>query len=132
MSTYNRLHNVGNPHQGPSLKVLCVCSAGLLRSPTMAWLLCQEPWGFNTRAAGLSKDYALIPVDPVLIAWADEIITVEKELTDELISKFKPDKTVHTIEIPDQFGYRDPYLVKLMREALTKLYPVGDENYNED
>ncbi len=63
--TFNRLHNMRNPHQGSNKKVLCVCSAGLLRSPTLAWILSNEPFNFNTRAVGTSSEYALIVLDEV-------------------------------------------------------------------
>ncbi len=77
MREMNRMHNAGNLHQGQYKKVLCVCSAGLLRSPTTAVVLSKEPYNFNTRAAGCVPDYALIKVDAVLIHWADEIVCME-------------------------------------------------------
>lgn len=45
----NQLANVGNRFQTKTKKVLCVCSAGLLRSPTLANVL-NLKYGFNTRA----------------------------------------------------------------------------------
>ena len=59
MSTFNKLANTRNPYQGTSKRVLCVCSAGLLRSPTIAWILSNPPFNFNTRAAGVSLEYVL-------------------------------------------------------------------------
>ena len=47
MSKMNRLANTQNKYQGKYKKVLCVCSAGLLRSPTAALVLSQEPFNFN-------------------------------------------------------------------------------------
>ena len=55
----NRLANSSNRYQGEYKRVLCVCSAGLLRSPTAALVLSQEPYNFNTRAAGLDEAFAL-------------------------------------------------------------------------
>ena len=52
----NAMHNCTNPYQTGTEKILCVCSAGLLRSPTLAGELYKR--GFNTRAAGV-HDYAL-------------------------------------------------------------------------
>ena len=52
MSLMNRLGNSKNPYQGDFKKVLCVCSAGLLRSPTAAWVLSNAPFNFNTREIG--------------------------------------------------------------------------------
>ena len=71
----NQLANVGNPFQGKAKKVLCVCSAGLLRSPTLANVLHRQ-FGFNTRAVGYCQEYALIPISQALIWWADEIVFV--------------------------------------------------------
>ncbi len=42
-----------NPYQGKYKRVLCVCSAGVLRSATTAVVLSKEPFNFNTRSAGL-------------------------------------------------------------------------------
>ena len=76
MTRMNALWNCKNPYQGDYKKILCVCSAGLLRSPTIAYVLGEM--GFNTRAAGI-YDYALISVDDVLLDWADVIVTAEEE-----------------------------------------------------
>ena len=67
-SPMNALHNVTNPYQGPEKRVLCLCSAGLLRSARLAQIL-QQDYNYNTRNAGVS-DYALIPVNTALLAWA--------------------------------------------------------------
>lgn len=85
MSTFNRLYNCKNPNQGMQKRVLCLCSAGLLRSPTVAWVLSNPPYDYNTRAAGVNQEYALIPVDECLISWADEIVCVEPAIEDQLI-----------------------------------------------
>ncbi len=74
-STLNQLANINNPYQGKSKKVLCLCSAGLLRSPTAANVLHRE-FGFNTRSAGV-MDYALIPLSEALFLWADEVLVMD-------------------------------------------------------
>lgn len=109
----NRIANCGNPFQGKSKKVLCVCSAGLLRSPTAAEVLSREPFGFNTRAAGLVKQFALIPVDEVLLAWADEIVCMEIEHVE--ILREKTEKPIICLEIEDSFRFRDPKLIKAIQ-----------------
>lgn len=75
----NRIANSTNQFQGSYKRVLCVCSAGLLRSPTTALVLSQPPYNYNTRAAGLTKEFALVPVDPVLLHWADEVVCMNSE-----------------------------------------------------
>ena len=67
MSTMNRMSTVHNRYQGDYKRVLCVCSAGLLRSPTAALVLAQDPYNYNTRAVGVTQDFALVPVDRVLL-----------------------------------------------------------------
>lgn len=117
-STQNQIANVSrNPFQGSKKKVLCLCSAGLLRSPTAANVL-QQHFGYNTRAAGTCDDFCLIPVSEALVAWADEVVFVDEAckryLTDEekeFINNWHP-KTV-TLDIDDNFQY-DDHQLKLM------------------
>ena len=75
----NRLWNISNTAQGKDIKVLCVCSAGLLRSPTMARLLCRKYKNVNPRAVGHAADFALIPLENLHIAWADIILLSDSE-----------------------------------------------------
>jgi predicted protein tyrosine phosphatase len=119
--TMNRLHNAKNQNQGDHKKVLCVCSAGLLRSPTAAWVLSHEPYNFNTRAAGSDEDFALIPVDEVLLTWAELVVCMDGRQAAHVRALLKtlklsdPPKVI-SLDIPDQFRYRDPELVNLIRE----------------
>jgi predicted protein tyrosine phosphatase len=108
----NRLHNCKNPYQGQAKRVLCVCSAGLLRSPTAANVLHRE-YGYNTRACGV-HDYALIMLDEVLLQWADEIVVVDKYLVDHIPERFK--KIVTALQIPDSYGYMDENLQAIIKE----------------
>ena len=116
----NRIHNSTNPYQGNYKKVLCVCSAGLLRSPTAAWILSNKPYNFNTRAAGL-HDYALIPVDEVLLEWAECIVCMDKDQQKTL--QGLTTKQVFCLDIPDAFSYRDPKLVKLIKKRFKEVWP---------
>ena len=114
MSLMNRLGNAHNPFQGNYKKVLCVCSAGLLRSPTAALVLSQEPYNFNTRAAGLEPDFALVSVDDVLLEWADEIVCMTQEQAHALATR--TEKLIVCLDIPDSYAYRDSQLMKLIKE----------------
>lgn len=115
MSYMNRLANCHNRYQGDAKRVLCVCSAGLLRSPTTAWVLGQEPYNYNTRAAGLSTEYALIPVDDVLIKWADEVVCMDIYQADELKERFGVENP-KVLSIPDMFRYKDETLIRMIKE----------------
>jgi predicted protein tyrosine phosphatase len=124
MSYYNRLANATNPYQGNMRRVLCVCSAGLLRSPTIAWILSNPPFNFNTRAAGISKEYALIPVDDALLVWADDIICVEERISEQVRNELEDIavKPVYTIETPDRYMTRSPELIEYLTPKLKELY----------
>ena len=115
----NRLHNCQNPYQGNFPRVLVVCSAGLLRSPTVSWVLGQDPWNYNCRAAGV-YDYALIPVDKVLLTWAEKILCLEKEhevIIRAKLAEYAIDKNVGILAIPDSYAYRSPELISKIREV---------------
>ena len=121
----NRLHNVTNPNQTKAKKVLCLCSAGLLRSPTAANALHQK-YGFNTRAAGVSPDYALIPVDDVLLSWADEILCVSAEVRKDLIMYYpelSKDTKVFSMNIPDKYEWNNKELINCILEQYQELEP---------
>lgn len=114
--TKNQLANVGNKFQTDARKVLVVCSAGLLRSPTVANALHKE-LGFNTRAVGACKEFAIIPVTQALIWWADEIVFVDK---DSLLSMEQEELNeindvgcpITTLNIPDEYNWGDEELSK--------------------
>lgn len=118
--TKNRIHNSTNPYQGDYKKVLCICSASLLRSPTCAVVLSQEPYNYNTRCAGYSQEYALTPIDPVLLNWAEEIICMEQKHLDVVSQMLKDNnitnKIVITLDIEDKYEYRNPELISLIKE----------------
>ncbi len=123
MERRNALHNCKNPFQGKATRVLCLCSAGLLRSPTLAGELYKR--GFNSRAAGV-HDYALIPVDNVLLHWADTIIFVNKDLRYIINDKIPADTNVIELDIPDQYEFRHPELVKIINNEIDKLEKNGN------
>ncbi len=133
MSILNRIHNSTNPYQGESPKVVCVCSAGLLRSPTLARVLLKDPYQCNTRAVGASDEFALIPLDEVLVSWADCIIFVSQEVFDTASAKnILTDKECVILDIPDKFSYMDQQLVKEIKKHLTDIDFLGIiRSYNE-
>lgn len=122
----NQLSNVGNQFQTKTKKVLCVCSAGLLRSPTLANVLHKE-FGFNTRAVGCDKEFALIPISQALIWWADEIVFVNRENFDSLTQEEKDEiesvacpTTILNIE--DDFDWNDSVLCRQLFESYNRAW----------
>ena len=115
----NRIFEV-NECEGTYKRVLCVCSGGILRSPTTAFVLSQEPYNFNTRAAG-SEPYALIPVSQALISWADEIICMKEHHLNRLKELFYDLNRVTVLDIADDYDYRQPELIELIRKRYDSL-----------
>lgn len=105
-----------NPFQGEDKKVLFVCSAGILRSATGARIYAKK---YNTRACG-SEDYALIPITPDLIAWADQIVFVNKENFSSVNRKFPgvSEKSFKVLDIPDVF----PHMHQGLIDAFVRQY----------
>ncbi len=120
----NRLANTKNPFQGEAKKVLCVCSAGLLRSPTTANVLHRE-FGYNTRAAGISEEYGLIIVDQALLYWADEIVTMDEDhfihVQDMLDAFGLRKKDLFCLQVPDNFAYMDGELQEIILNRYNSL-----------
>ena len=96
-------------------RVLFVCSQNRLRSPTAERVFSGRP-GFEVASAGLNND-AETPVSSELVEWADVIFVMEKTHRDKLSEKFRPhlkNKRVICLDIPDQFDFMDPVLVRLL------------------
>lgn len=110
-----------NHFQGESRKVLCVCSAGCLRSPTAASVLHTE-YGYNTRSAGVEEEYAIVPVTARLLMWADEIVCMESwqaQEVHEMLAKMDIQRYVVCLNIEDDFSYMQPELVDLIKQRYT-------------
>ena len=114
----NKFGVYSNMYQGDYKRVLTVCSANMLRSPTIAHVLSAEPYNFNTRSAG-SAGYALIPVTEDLLYWADEIVCADTEHAHHVHKKlmqYNLDRPVIDLKIPDIYEYRNSELIELIKE----------------
>ncbi len=107
-----------NSYQGDYKRVLTVCSANMLRSPTMAHVLSAEPYNFNTRSAG-TAGFALIPVTEDLLVWCDEVVCADTEhalyIRDKMI-QYALDKPIVNLNLPDIYEYRNSKLIELIKE----------------
>lgn len=131
-ASLNQLHNARNPHQGDYRRVLTVCSAGLLRSPTAAWVLSQPPYNFNTRAAGIDASHALILVNTVLLSWADEVVTMEPWMAVEIKKRLGQvlgglGKPVIALDIADVHPYRDHRLVAEIKAQYAAQFKIVEK-----
>lgn len=125
----NQKANAKNEFQGDALRALCVCSAGLLRSPTLASVL-HEDWGFNVRACGANEEYALIPLSEALIHWADLIVFVNQDSYTEALFRNQPiasriEGKSLILDIEDDFEYNNPVLRAMLKQQFTDAYNAG-------
>ena len=131
----NLLHNLTNPYQTDAKRVLTVCSAGLLRSPSTAVVLNKE-FGYNCRSCGIDSNYALVPISHALIHWADEIVVMEhwmiKGVEDVIKAIFGnanaesyiSSKPIICLNIRDNYGYMDDNL----QDVILRKYEEADTN----
>ena len=101
-----------NPFQGKDKRVLFVCSAGILRSATAARIYAKK---YNTRCAG-SAPYALVPLSANLLAWAQEVVFVNKENYEDACKDWEFLQDVTILDIPDQYPHMHPELIKAFEE----------------
>ncbi len=101
------------------MRILFVCSENRLRSPTAAAVF-SEYEGVEAISAGTNSDCET-PVSGDLIEWADIVLVMEKSHKNKVSKKFRPllkDKKVSVLEIPDDFDFMDPILVRILRNRV--------------
>jgi predicted protein tyrosine phosphatase len=94
---------------------LFICSQNKLRSPTAEAVFGKWP-GVETDSAGTNND-AETPMTPEQIDWADIIFVMEKTHRNKVSKKFRKHlngKRVVCLDIPDDYDYMQPELVKLL------------------
>lgn len=103
------------------LHVLFICTQNRLRSPTAEQVFAQ--WdGIETQSAGLGND-ADTPVSPELLDWADVVFVMEKVHRSRLSQTFRAHlggKRVVCLDIPDDYGYMDPELVRILQAKVPR------------
>lgn len=101
--------------------VLFVCSRNRLRSPTAEQVFADWP-GIETASAGVDHD-ADNPLTPELLQWADVIFVMERMHRTKLSSRFRAHlggKRIVCLEIPDDFDYMEPALVRLLQDKVPR------------
>lgn len=102
-------------------RVLFICSQNRMRSPTAEQLF--SSWeGIEVASAGLDSD-AHTPLTPESLEWAEVIFVMEESHRDELSRQFRPhlkEKRVICLDIPDDFQFMDPGLVKLLKARVPR------------
>lgn len=111
-------------YEGNYKRVLCVCTANMLRSPTAAYVLSLAPFRFNTRSAGVHP-CALIRVTPALLSWCEEVVCMEQEHALEVTAIMKEnditDKSLFVLGIPDDYDFRDTLLMEMIANRYTEM-----------
>jgi predicted protein tyrosine phosphatase len=103
-----------------TLRVLFICEANCLRSPTAEAVFRGYP-GVEAKSAGVGKA-ATVPVSAELLEWADLIFVMEKRHRNIIHARFKEiyqRKRIICLYIPDEFEFMDPELVSLLEEKVT-------------
>ena len=107
-------------------RVLFICSQNRLRSPTAERVFSNRE-GFEVASAGLNPE-AETPVSADLLEWADVIFVMERALRNKLSKKFKAhlkSKRVICLDIPDEFEFMDPVLVRLLKAKAGPFFARG-------
>lgn len=131
-ATRNQISVAQNRYQGTSPKVLFVCSAGCLRSPTGA-NVGYEVFGWNTRSCGSTLGFAIVPITGTLITWADRIVFVNRDNYEEVLMYAKEElegKEIQVLNIPDCYEYNNPILKDILKHQLLHIEPFveGEQN----
>ena len=106
--------------------VLFVCSQNRLRSPTAEQVFASHP-GVECASAGTNND-ADNPLTVELVEWAEIIFVMEKAHRNKLNSKFRrhlANKRIICLDIPDEYEYMDPGLVRLLKAKVSPFLPVS-------
>ncbi len=107
-------------------RVLFICSQNRLRSPTAEQIFSNYE-GFEVASAGLDNG-AGTPVSPELLEWADVIFVMERAHRNKLSKKFRAhlnSKRVICLDIPDEYEYMDPGLVRLLQAKVGPFFRRG-------
>jgi len=93
-------------------------------------------YGYNTRAAGVDTDHALVPVDVVLIKWADEIVCMDQwqaarieEIAD--LQGFTP-PLIRQLGIPDSYEWMNEELQHFILKSYRDSVHVRDKQYGNN
>lgn len=107
-------------------KVLFVCGRNRLRSPTAERVFSHRR-DLEVNSAGLNPD-ADNPLTRELVDWADLIFVMEKGHRSKLQQKHRAGlkaKRVICLDIPDDYAFMDPILIRLLEKRVTPRLPAA-------
>lgn len=103
-------------------QVLFICSRNQWRSPTAEQVWRRHP-ALSVRSAGTSPN-ARRRVSADDIAWASVVMVMEEKHKARLKAEFPralAGKTIHVLDIPDDYKYMDPELVEQLELSVASL-----------
>lgn len=104
------------------MRVLFVCTANRLRSPTAEAVFQGTP-GLEVASAGLDPA-ATRPLTADLVVWAERIIVMEPHHKVLVKKRFKADlglRPVYVLGVPDEFAFMQDELVALLKDRVPPL-----------
>ncbi|MDN4057281.1 low molecular weight protein tyrosine phosphatase family protein [Massilia sp. YIM B02769] len=102
------------------MRALFICTHNRLRSPTAEQVFATWP-GIETDSAGVGAD-ADMPLAPEQLDWAEIVFVMEKLHRSRLSAKFRRHlngKRIVCLDIPDDYDYMQPELVRLLEKKVT-------------
>jgi predicted protein tyrosine phosphatase len=102
--------------------ILFICSRNQWRSPTAEQIWRKHPL-LSVRSAGTSPS-ARRKVSEDDVRWADVIFVMEEKHKSRLVTEFTSlikNKTIHVLDIPDEYKYMDPELVDQLEQSVGAL-----------
>lgn len=105
-------------------RILFICSQNKLRGPTAEAIFSDHPT-VEVDSAGLNND-AEVPLSQEQIQWADLVLVMETAHKERLNRKFKnvlARKRMAVLNIPDDYDYMDPSLIKLLKARCAAYIP---------
>jgi predicted protein tyrosine phosphatase len=106
--------------------ILFICSRNQWRSPTAEQIWRKHPL-LSVRSAGTSSS-ARRKVSEDDVRWADVIFVMEEKHKSRLVTEFTSlikNKTIHVLDIPDEYKYMDPELVEQLEQSVGALLIKG-------
>jgi predicted protein tyrosine phosphatase len=104
------------------MKILFVCTANKLRSPTAQAVFAEHP-GIEARSAGLDAS-APRPLTDQLVLWADRLFVMDQRHRNIIRRRFKHSlgsRPVIVLGIPDEYSFMQAELVALLKERVPPL-----------
>lgn len=118
-------------NEGDYNRWLFVDEAGLVRSATAMYLAGLVD--INARAAGAVPQQSLVPITLQLASWAQTIVFLDQESYNNTMTLFTPyagdrlsvQGKSRILNIPNEYFYRQPDLMFLLKEQVPELNPVA-------